>query len=216
MKLSNFVALITIPVFLLTGCNQKENEATIFNSADYAVLKEIKGTVSQDYAFNEYVDEVLGFKKFTFMTFVTNKSVYDQIALECIHKGVLKSVPKKDEFDPERFNKNKELAGCVRDVIKRPISIDTALYSSLLGINSLNEDQELQNLISDAKKDNVLTIQEYLQIGILTNQKWQNRPTDTKGQTLAPEIEAAIGKPVDTSQVDNSMKKVSQYINHKE
>lgn len=207
MNLSNFVALITIPVILLTGCNQKDTKATIFNSADYAVLKEIKGTVSQDYAFNEYIDETLGFKKFTFMTFVTNKSVYDQIALECIHKGVLKSVPKKDEFDPERFNKNNELAGCVRDVIKRPISIDTALYSSLLGINSLNEDQELQNLISDAKKDNILTIQEYLQIGILTNQKWQ---------TLAPEVEAAIRKPVDTSQVDNAMKKVSQYINSKE
>lgn len=207
MKLSNFVALITIPVIFLTGCNQKDTKATIFNSADYAVLKEIKGTLSQDYAFSEYVDETLGFKKFTFMTFVTNKSVYDQIALECIHKGVLKSVPKKDEFDPERFNKNKELAGCVRDVIKRPISIDTALYSSLLGINSLDEDQELQNLISDAKKDNVLTIQEYLQIGILTNQKWQ---------TLAPEVEAAIRKPVDTSQVDNAMKKVSQFINHKE
>lgn len=216
MNLSNFVALITIPVILLTGCNQKDTKATIFNSADYAVLKEIKETLSQDYAFNEYVDETLGFKKFTFMTFITNKSVYDQIALECIHKGVLKSVPKKDEFDLERFNKNKELAGCVRDVIKRPISIDTTLYSSLLGINYFDEDQELQNLITDAKKDNVLTIQEYLQIGILTNQKWQNRPTDTKGQTLAPEIEAAIGKPVDTSQVDNAMKNVSLYINHKE
>ncbi len=189
MKLTNicnFFALITLPVVCLTGCGQKDNEATIFNSGDYSTLSELKQTVSQQYIFKEFVDDTLGFKKYTFMTFVGDHSVYDQIALECIHKGTLKINPQRKEFELERFTKSVELSQCIKDVVNRPISIDTALYSSILGINY--DDQQLKNLITEAKKDNILNIHEYLQIGILANQKWKEAPPNYNEPKRPPEL----------------------------
>lgn len=190
MNPKKFFACISLPIILLTGCGQTQNEATIFKSTDYAVLDELKQSLSQEYSFREYVDETLGFKKFTFMTFVGDNSPYTQIALECIHKGALKIKPKESEYDLERFEKNKELSTCIQVAIDRPVSIDTILYNDILGLNSVDEDQTLKNLITEAKKDNILTIREYLQIGMLA----QEVNKKNVKQILSTETKSALDK----------------------
>ncbi|MBF4453948.1 hypothetical protein IRT38_00770 (plasmid) [Acinetobacter sp. SK-43] len=199
MNPKKFFACISLPIILLAGCGQKQNEATIFKSTDYAVLDELKQSLSQEYSFREYVDETLGFKKFTFMTFVGDNSPYTQIALECIHEGALKIKPKESQYDLERFEKNKELSTCIQVVVDRPVSIDTILYNDILGLNSVDKDQTLKNLITEAKKDNILTIREYLRIGILTYQKYK-------------EENQKRNKPVETTNIDKAMDKLTPYI----
>lgn len=199
MNPKKFFACISLPIVLLTGCGQKQNEATIFKSTDYAVLDELKQSLSQEYSFREYVDETLGFKKFAFMTFVGDNSPYTQIALECIHEGALKIKPKESQYDLERFEKNKELSTCIQVVVDRPVSIDTILYNDILGLNSVDKDQTLKNLITEAKKDNILTIREYLRIGILTYQKYK-------------EENQKRNKPVETTNIDKAMDKLTPYM----
>lgn len=212
MNPKNIFACITLPFILLTGCGQKPNEATFFKPTDYAVLDELKQSVSQEYSFREYVDESLGFEKFTFMTFMGDNSPYTQIALECIHEGALKIKPKESQHDLERFEKNKELATCILVAVDRPVSIDTILYSGIIGLNSIGKDQTLKNLITEAKKDNILTIREYLRIGILADQKFKEENKKRVKQTLSPDMKAALYKPVETTNVDKALDKLTPYL----
>lgn len=168
MKIANLLLISTCILF--TGCQKKQNNPPVLSTKDYTVFNELKSNTMLYYSFKEYIDETLGFKDYTFIKFAGDNSPYDQIILECIHKDNFKLDPVKNKFDLPKLDKNEKLSNCIKNSSNSPVSIDTILYSSILGIHNKKDDKEFDNLIDESKKDNVLTVYEYLKIGILAEQ----------------------------------------------
>lgn len=190
---------MSVSIIFISGCSIK-NTPVAFTPEDYASFSKLQKDVFNEQSFYEHIDGVLGLENYTFFDFMGETSPYTQITLSCIHKGVLNLNQNKNSI--YRVVKTPELDQCIKEIGEQPVMTDVLLTHNLgWVINNASQTPEVKTAIEDAKKDNILTVIEFLKIGSLSN------------DVVANSIVQSDNTPkVNSSVVDENLEKISQYI----
>lgn len=183
----------------ISGCSTKSLPVS-FTPEDYASLSKLQKDVFNEQFLNEHIDEVLGLEKYTFFDFLGGTSPYTQITLSCIHKGVLNLNQNQNSI--HRVVKTPELDQCIKEIGEQPVMTDVLLTHNLgWTINNARQTPEVKKAIEEAKKDNILTVIEFLKIGSLSSGVVANSIVQSNNIPKA-----------NSSSVDENLDKMSQYI----
>jgi len=165
LNIKQTLIVVGISVAGLSGCGQ-EKQSINFSSDDYAVLAQITEKPTDEFDLYSHIDSVLGLKKLSYLHFLNEVTPYTQITLECIHSGALKL--DSDKSASHKVVKNDGLNICIKNASQKPVMVDVLLtHSNGWNIERMNYVPEVKQLINEAKKDNVLTVDEFLKIGSL-------------------------------------------------
>lgn len=161
------LSVLTVSMICLSGCGAK-NMPVAFTKEDFSSLNKIKKDIFTDQSLNDHIDGVLGLEKYTFYDFLGETTPYTQIALGCIHKGVLNLDQNINHV--KRVAMTPELDQCIKEIAQQPVMTEILLTHNLgWTITEAKSNPDVKKLIDEAQKDNVLTVHEFLKIGSLSS-----------------------------------------------
>lgn len=192
------LCVLSVSMFCLSGCGAK-NMPVSFTKEDYSTFSKIQKDIFNEQSLNDHIDSVLGLEKYTFFDFLGETTPYSQIALSCINKGALKLNQNKNSF--YRVVKTPELDLCIKEVGQHSVMTDVMLTHNLgWTINEASSSPEVQTLIQKAKKDNVLSVVEFLRIGSVSSRIAANAL-----------IQSDSMQEMDNSVAEENLKKIEQF-----